>query len=124
MGGDPDLIEIRFSGMDSTIERLDWERHRIEPQHCFEVQKISFKKYTRMVNHIIAYLDRITVYDRVRLDDLTVIERLDSFTLAQILQFIDIASDAAATNVLPALLDYRNSHYPDYADYGDLTLDI
>ena len=107
-------IEISFKDCDVKVERIDLRRHDIEPDDRFEVQEFTFKKYTRQVNHIVAYLDRVTVWDRVRKDDLTVGDMLDSFTFAQIMEFISVAQEANATNVLALLLNYKNEHFADY----------
>ena len=90
----------------------------------FEIRSFGFRKYTRQVNHVVAYLDRITVWDRVRKDDPTVMDLMPGFTLTQITEFIAAAQEANATNVLAALrrkwlgADTRVSmaEMPDYAD--------
>ena len=73
-------IYINLAECDTDIERIDWNRHEINPDDRFEVQTFKFKKYSRQVNHIVAYLDRVTVWDRVRKDDLSVMETTPSPT--------------------------------------------
>ena len=116
-------IYISLKGCKAEIERIDWKRHEIEPNDCFEIKSFTSKGYTRQVNHLVAYFDRVTVWDRVRKDDISVAELLDSFTLAQIVEFIGAAQEANATNVLALLLDYKNKRYPDADPYAELTLD-
>ena len=48
----------------------------------------KFKKYTRKVNHIVTILDGLTVADRVRKDDISVMDLMPGFTLAQVAEFI------------------------------------
>ena len=116
-------ISISFKGCDATVERIDWERHQIDPNHRFEVTSFKFKKYTRQVNHIVGYLDRVTVWDRVRKDDVTVMEWMERFTLAQIAEFIAAAQEAQAVNVLALLLEYKNAHFADFDPMDEFTLE-
>jgi len=83
----------------------------------------SFGKYTRSVNHIVAYLDRITVYGRILKDDVSVAEYLDSFTLAQITEFIKLASENNCTNVTALLLEHQNEHFSDFDPMDEFTLE-
>ena len=89
----------------------------------FEVTDFTFEKYTRQVNHIVAYLDRVTVWDRVRKDDITVMDIMDSFTFAQITEFISAAQEANAVNVLAALLEYKNNNFADFDPMDEFTLE-
>lgn len=89
----------------------------------YTLGKFSFKKFTRKVNHIITILDKMTVSDRVLKDDASVVEQMDSFTVAQIIEFISMAQEAGAVNVTAALLDYRNKNYPDYNVMDEFVLD-
>lgn len=116
-------IIIHFSGLRADVKRIDWERHEIHLDHRFEIKKISYQKYTRQVNHEIAYLDKITVWDRVRNDDQTVADMLPGFTLAQIMEFISAAQEANAVNVLAVLMDYKNKNFSDYDPMEEFTLD-
>ena len=116
-------ISISFRDCDATVERIDWERHQIDPNHRFEVTSFKYKKYTRQVNHIVGYLDRVTVWDRVRKDDVTVMEWMDRFTLAQITEFVAAAQEANAVNVLALLLEYKNAHFADFDPMDEFTLE-
>ena len=116
-------IDIDFKDCSVDIERVDWRRHEIRMEDCFEVTDFRFKQYTRQVNHIVAYLDRITVWDRVRKDDLSVMDMIPGFTLAQITEFIAAAQEANATNVLAALLDYKNANFADFDPMDEFTLE-
>ena len=89
----------------------------------YTLGKFSFKKFTRKVNHIITILDKMTVSDRVLKDDASVVEQMDSFTVAQIIEFISMAQEAGAVNVTAALLEYRNNNYPDYNVMDEFVLD-
>jgi hypothetical protein len=116
-------IVITLADVDADIERIDYARHDIGPEHRFEIKSFAFKKYTRQVNHLVAYFDRVTVWDRVRKDDVTVAELLPGFTLAQITEFIAAAQEAKTTNVLALLLEYKNAHFADYDPMDEFTLE-
>jgi hypothetical protein len=116
------MITISIYGLDSEIERIDWARHEINMDDRFEIKKISFREYTRRTNHVIAYLDKITVWDRVRNDDTTIAEMLPGFTLAQITEFITAAQEANAVNVLAQLMEYKNNNFADFDPMDEFTL--
>lgn len=117
-------IDISFADLDADVERIDWRRHEIDPNDRFEITSVSFKTYTRMTNHIIAYLDRVTVYGRIANDDVSVETVLPSFTLAQITEFIRIATESNAVNVTALLLNYKNETYPDFDPFEEFSLDL
>ena len=76
-----------------------------------------------MVNHVLAYLDRVTVYDRIVKDDVTVAQFLPSFTLAQITEFIKLASENNCPNVTAVLLDFQQKNFSDYDPMVEFTLE-
>ena len=119
-----DVIEIHFADCNAEVERLDYDLHQINPNDCFEVQSFSFKKYTRMTNHIVAYLDRITIYDRIRKDDITIAPFLPNFTLAQIMEFINIAIENQCVSVTALLLNYKNENFADFDPMEAFALDF
>ena len=115
--------KIRSKRSKRKTEDIDWEQHRIKPEHRFEIKSFTFKKYTRQVNHLVTYFDRVTVWDRVRKDDMTMAELLPGFTLSQITEFIVAAQEAQANNVLALLLEYKNANFADFDPMGEFTLD-
>lgn len=117
-------IYIRFDGCEAEIERIDWARHQINPDDRFEVKKFSFRRYDRRVNHIAGYLDTVTVYGRIAKDDVTIADRLDGFTLAQITECLRIAQENNAVNVTALLLEYQNAHFADFDPMDEFTLDL
>ena len=116
-------IEITIDQCNTVILRIDWSRHEINVEDCFEVTEFGFDNYTRQVNHIVAYLDRVTVWDRVRKDDVSVMDLMPGFTLAQITDFIAAAQEANAVNVLAALLEYKNNNFADFDPMDEFTLE-
>ena len=93
------------------------------PQHRFEIKQFAVNQYTRRSNHIVAYLDRVTVWDRVQKDDVKVMETMGSFTFAQISDFIKTAQEANAVNVLALLMDYNKKHFGDFDPMNEFTLE-
>lgn len=114
-------IIISFKQCKAVIDRSDYRRHDINVDDRFEVREFSFEKYTRQVNHIVAYLDRVTVRDRVRKDDITVMDMMPGFTLAQITEFITEAQEANAINVLAALMEYKSNNFADFDPMDEFT---
>ena len=101
------------------VWRLDYDW----TAYHYSLGKFSFAKFTRKVNHIVTILDNLTILDRIRNDDMTVMDMMDSFTLAQIMDFINEAQDAGAANVLAALLEYKNDNYSEYDPMEEFVLE-
>ncbi len=117
-------IEIELTDCNAKIERIDWHRHEISPDDRFEIKSIRLKsKYTLTGNHVIAYLDRITMYGRIMADDVTIADQLNSCNIAQITNYIQCAQEAKATNVLALLLDYKNKAFPDFDPMAEFELE-
>lgn len=117
-------ISISFEDCEAQVERIDFMRHMIEMDHRFAVQKISFPKLTRKVNHILAYLDKVTIFERIKKDDVTIASSLDGFTLAQITAFIQLAAQENCANVTAILLDYQNQHFADFDPMAQFSLEL
>lgn len=117
-------INITFDDCDVEIDRIDWARHSIDPDDRFEVREFKYRRYTRKVNHIAAYLDKVTVFGRIAKDDITIADRLDSFTLAQITECLKIAQENNASNVTALLLEHKNTHFSDFDPMAEFTLDL
>ena len=116
-------IEITFADCDAWVNRVDWGRHSIDMNDRFEVKEISVKRRTRVANHIIAYLDKVTAIDRIIADDSTFVETLHDCSLAQITDYINVANENNANNVLAALMDYKNDNYSDFDPMDEFVLD-
>ena len=88
-----------------------------------EITSLRPKTWNRRASSVIVYLDRITVWDRVRKDDISVMDQMPGFTLAQITEFIAAAQEANAVNVLAALLEYKNTTFADFDPMDEFTLE-
>lgn len=102
---------------------VDYSNQGIDPQEFFEISDFAFRKYTRQVNHIVGLLDKWTIYDFILKDDVTIVERLSSFTLAQIEEFLKAAMDNNCTNVTAALLEFKHDNFGDFDPMAEFTLD-
>jgi hypothetical protein len=119
-----DDIDIELKDCDATIERIDWHRHEINNDDNFEITRFGFKKYSRQVNHIVAYLDKITVIGRILKDDMAVEQFLPQFTFAQLKEFIKLASENNCLNVTALLLDYKNRTFGAFDPMEEFVLEI
>lgn len=63
------------------------------------------------------------MYDRIKKDDVSVMELMDRFTLAQVTEFIKAAQEANAVNVLAALMDYKNTHFAEFDPMDEFVLE-
>ena len=126
---DGQWIQYTTKGLRVNLEQLDYQKwwNHLEPNSIFEIteiEPIEDSNEKRYANHIIVYLDRITIRERIQKDDTQIIDFLPQFTAAQINEFISIASEANAVNVTAMLLEYKNTRYPDLDPLAEFTLDI
>lgn len=49
-------------------------------------------------------MDRVTIHDRIRIDDASIVDILSQFSLAQITDFIKVATESNGTNVIGFLI--------------------
>ena len=98
--------------------QLEPSTYRLESlgynDYTYTLGEFRFKKYTRYTNHIVGMLDVWTIEQRILQDDVSVVDNMNSFSLAQVTEFIAKASEYHCSNVTAALLDYKNKHYPDF----------
>jgi hypothetical protein len=88
----------------------------------FEIKEITFREYTRQVNHIFVYLDQITIMERIVRDDEQIVQILDTLNVAQIADCIRVATENESVHATAILLEYWNRVYPDYPDRYELEL--
>ena len=80
-------------------------------------------KRSRKSNHIIFMLDKWTVIDRIEKDDDSIVALLPTFTLAQLTEFIRLASEKGSTKCQAALMDYKNRNFEAEDPFAEFTLD-
>ena len=105
------------------VAEQDAPRQKGDEREYLEIVSLRPEVWNRRANMVIAYLDRITVWDRVKKDDLSVMDQIGRFTLAQITELIDAAQEANAVNVLTALLEYKNANFADFDPMDEFTLE-
>ena len=106
------------AGLKCVKEHHEWYNNE------FEISDFNFMVYNRQVNHIVVHLDKGTVSGRIKKDDISAAQWFDRFTLAQITDFIKLAQDNDAANVLAQLMDYKNLHYSEFDPMDEFTLDL
>ena len=118
-------LYIGFSGCG--LEYDPWggavSRHMLDLNGLVTLGKFTFKTYSRQVNHIVSLLDKWTIYGRILKDDVSVVTMLDSATLAQVMQYLNLAIDNGKANVTAELLNYKNERFPDFDPLAEFTLD-
>ena len=117
-------IDISFDDCNAEAERIYGGRHSLEISDCFEIYSFSVKRFSRMSNHIVAYLDRATIYERIRRNDTDIAPLLPQFTLAQITEFLKVATENHCTNVTALLLDFKNLNFADFDPMEEFSLDL
>ena len=73
---------------------------------------------------MIYLLDKWTIEERIKNDDTSIVDVLYGFTIAQIIDFINVAQEAEAHDVLAKIMDYKYKKYKDYNPMDKYTLDI
>ncbi len=116
-------ISIWFDDVDVEIKQHDFDWKSLDNR----MEIIEFKPTSRItmrkLNHIVVYLDCVCFYPRVMAGDMTVMDELDGVTLAQIIDYVNIASENGATELAAALLEYRDNHFGEYSNIESLLLD-
>ena len=113
--------EVTIKGF--RVEAKDAEARPDDERAYVELVRVEPIRWNRRTNMVIGYLDRITVWDRVKKDDVSVMRQMERFTLAQITEMIGLAQEANATNVLAALLEYKNAHFAGFDPMEEFTLE-
>lgn len=125
-----ELTNIDIKDCSISIRRIDYGTktyygaYPIEANHRFEIESFSIDKPNRQANHIVTYLDRVTIYNRIRQDDVTILPYLPSFTLAQIFEFINIAIENKCINVTATLLEYKENNFADFDPMDEFLLEL
>ena len=89
----------------------------------YEVQKFTFKKYTRMVNHIVACLDQASLDSRIVQNDSSVAQYIHNLTFAQLQDYLHLATENGCIAATAALLEYIHAHFEGVKPLAELALD-
>ncbi len=118
------ILQISFAGCDLELDCSGLDlRHNLDLNGLVKMGGFTFKQYTRQVNHIVALLDQWTIIGRIMRDDASIVAHLDSATLAQVMEYLNLAIDNGKTNVTAELLNYKNERFPDFDPLAEFTLD-
>lgn len=121
---DGDFVSRReFSIKGFQVEAKDAEPQSGNDRVYINIISIKPIEWNRRTNMILSFLDRITIRDRIKKDDMSVMEGIGQFTLPQVKEFITGAQEANAISVLTALLEYTNNRFSDKDPMDELTLD-
>ena len=71
-----------------------------------------------------ALLDKGTVLERVKKDDISIADSLPLFTYAQITDFIKTANNEHSVNALALLMNYKETHFDNTNPMDEFTLDL
>ena len=120
-----------YTSIDILLSGCPIEWHMMEGDICdatmqspINIKSFTFNGRTRRTNHIIGYLDRCTVYGRIAIDNDSVLEMLDGYTVAQINSFIKFSIEKGSTKCTAGLLDYKKKHFSDFPEIDEFTLDF
>ena len=109
--------------MDATAS--DWRyTPGVNDDMYYTFGEFSFSAYTRWTNHIVGWLDRHVILNKIKCDDASIENMLQGLTLAQITEFIKIASECTSSNVMAILLDYKNRAFGGFDPMDEFILDL
>lgn len=112
-----------FADLDLECDFTQFQRHWMDQDARVVFGKLKVRKESRTANHVLVKLDRWLAAERVRKDDATVVNVLDSFTLAQVTELLNLAIENSCTNCTAALLEYKNRKFPDFDPMDVFTLE-
>lgn len=125
LGAYSDGFELWLTDCAIQAEPSDWRYvPGVNDDFFYTLGDFTFKKYTRWTNHIVGWFDRYVIIDKIKKDDASVQSILSGFTLAQITEFINLASENNCTNVTAILLDYKNRNFADFDPMEEFALDL
>ena len=87
------------------------------------IDEIVVKECSRKSNTIVSFLDKLTTYSRILNNRLDSTNELKGFSLAGICDFIKLAGENNATNVMALLLDYKNKNFANYDPMEEFILE-
>ena len=116
-------LETGFADLDLECNFTQFQRHWMDQDARVVFGTLKVRKESRAANHVLVKLDRWLAAERVRKDDATVVDVLDSFTLAQVTELLNLAIGNQCTNCTAALLEYKNQMFPDFDPMDVFTLE-
>lgn len=122
-----DISELNIDLDDCRLDYDGWgsavDRHYLDLKGELVLGTFQVDRKSRRSNHIIGLLDKWTILGRILKDDVSIINYLDSFTLAQVTELLNLAIENQCTNCTAALLEYKNNRFPDFDPMNVFTLE-
>ena len=81
---------------------------RDQKNRLINIHTFQFEHYTRQVNHIVAYLDRLTLAGRICKDDPDIRRQLPGLSKETLRELMKLARSHEAYRAMSVLMDYRN----------------
>ena len=116
-------LHVQFEGLDLECDFTQFQRHWMDQDARVIFGELKVEKPGRAANHVLSLLDKWTVEGRILKDDAMAVDVLDSFTLAQVTELLNLAVENSCTNCTAALLEYKNTHFPDFDPMDVFTLE-
>lgn len=110
-----------------TLKIFDFEleaKRYGDGEDYLEIKTLTPLRWSRRTNMIIAFLDKLTVQSRLIKDDVSVERFLPTFSYAQIMEFIRLATENNCQNVTALLLDYKQKNFADFDPMEEFSLDF
>ena len=124
LGAYSEEFELRMIDCTMDATASDWRyTPGVNDDMYYTFGEFSFSAYTRWTNHIVGWLDRHVILNKIKCDDTSIEDMLQGFTLAQITEFIKTASECTSSNVMAVLLDYQAQHFADFDAMAEFTLE-
>ena len=109
-------VDIDFLDCEAVCRQISWTRRYANLDDRFEIPRISFERYTRYSNHVVALLDKCLLMDCIRKDDDSQMRLLEGFTAVQIDEFLKKAAADDAPKCKACLEKYRNEHFGSFEE--------
>lgn len=116
-------LQTSFDDLNLECNFTQFQRHWMDQDARVVFGKLKVGKESRAANHVLVKLDRWLAAERVLKDDATVVDVLDSFTLAQVTELLNLAIENSCANCTAALLEYKNQRFPDFDPMDVFTLE-
>ena len=97
---------------------------RTEDFNGIDLYKLEVVDWNRKTNAVISYLDRCTLFERIRNDDIEIAEQVNEMTYEQFCEGIKLAQEVHANTVLPLLIDWKRKKYGDLDPMDEFVLTV
>ena len=108
-----------------TCLRIDYKVDPDQEILTFKNSWLCNANAAREMNAVLLEVDKAAVKSFIVKDNTNALTKglLGNFTAAQISSFVSLAIDSKATGCTAVLLDYKNTHFPEFADVNEFSLD-